>query len=126
VQSYKLSVAFSIVKYTTSISKSPLSNGLSNGVINDPLPINRAGLCTSYLEHALSPWLKPTSSSSSNSSSSSVRAYKIRIFHKTSITFKVIIYISITISYLYIYHFQDNYLYIYHYILSYLISNLYI
>lgn len=101
VQSYKLSVAFSIVKYSTSISpvcnelindsSTEVFNELSSGVSKEALPINRAGLCTSYLEHILSPWLNksPTSSNSSNNSNSISSACKVRIFHKSSITFKL-------------------------------------
>jgi len=127
-----LAIAFSIVKYliykdisssiatdvtTTSTSSSPTTTTADSTIItptnvtNKVLEIKRSGLCTSYLESILQPWLKQSSSSSSSTtsslSSSSLRSFndnnsynnnpflKLRIFHKPSLEFHLPCNISI-------------------------------
>jgi len=70
----RLSIAFSVVRYKCQLDA-------PSGVA-PPQPINRSGLCTTYLEHLLRPMLK-----TSPVPGTSVSDIKIRIFPKVSINF---------------------------------------
>lgn len=70
----RLSFAFSVVHYTCGDPKSL---------------IQRYGVCTSYLESILSPWLTPTTAPSAASSSSPSSPTWLRVFHKPSVTFRL-------------------------------------
>mmetsp|Transcript_3533 Transcript_3533/g.5506 ORF Transcript_3533/g.5506 Transcript_3533/m.5506 type:complete len:693 (-) Transcript_3533:341-2419(-) len=72
-------VAFSVVRFCCAVGGYPQ---------NDPSSpvIKRAGLCTSFLQHALSRWLYPSISSNPDSPPGPVL---IRVLHKPSICFRL-------------------------------------
>ena len=108
-----LAIAFSIVKYLIykEISSSTATNidtSTTTTNTNKVLEIKRSGLCTSYLESILQPWLKQSSSSSSSSSLSVLSStpnnnninnnslsLKLRIFYKPSLEFHLPCNVSI-------------------------------
>ena len=88
-----LSIAFSVVHYTCTCVLPALSattTGSNSSTVN---LIQRAGLCTSYLEKAAQSFLYPqhnrTSVSGSSSGSVPASAPLLRIFHKSSISFRL-------------------------------------
>jgi methionine synthase reductase len=68
-------VAFSVVRYSCIVPESEDKPSVS---------IKRSGICTTYLEKMLSPWLQ---ASTASPSSSGVITSPIRIFHKPTLTF---------------------------------------
>jgi sulfite reductase alpha subunit-like flavoprotein len=69
-------IAFSVVKYTCSLELTAESVNI----------IRRRGVCTTYLENLLEPFLRSVDVKSDKSSLVSI---KIRLFHKPSINFKL-------------------------------------
>jgi methionine synthase reductase len=83
VRTHSLTFAFSVVRYECRVSE-PCH--LDPNLFAPK--VRRCGMCTSFLESTLAPWLKRRDFSSS-ASSSACPPPSIRIFHKPTITFRL-------------------------------------
>lgn len=86
-----LSVAFSIVHFNTGFAQQS-----NSGAEIAPVTIKRAGLCTSYLEKILAPWLYAAANNSCDQSvllmdaNADIRAStRVRIFHRNTGVFRL-------------------------------------